>query len=321
MKALFVADPVETLKPASDTSLLIACEILHRAHQVWFTEISQLSWEGGDLWAECHEAAAAEPYKLPELGKTFSELIRTFDFIFIRKDPPFDENYVKLCWLLAPFEKKIRMINQPSHLLRYHEKMLPLEGLSRGFLKKEHLISTCITSQFGEAVEFVEEQSDVEEIVVKPWLGYQGGDVFVIARKNFFEEGRRFFSDVSKTWIIQPCQAEVRTEGDRRVFFFQGRYIGDFVRLPQTGSIVSNLARGGTALKREMNSKELELTERLEKWLKETRIFFAGADYIAGRVNEVNITSPTGFASFEKLYGRSLAKEIVDQILESKKYV
>ena len=241
---------------------------------------------------------------LPELKDAGTHLVTDFDLIFVRKDPPFDDSYLRLCWFLAPFETKVRFSNRPSQLLRFHEKMLAFEAASIGALDQNDFIPSCISKSADEIRAFIEAMKE-NLIIVKPWLGHGGRDVQLFEKSKLLNDLESILLN-NQEMIFQSFQEEVKTLGDRRVFFVGGKHVGDFVRLPQSGQHISNIAQGGQALLRPMNEDEVKLTKKLENFLSALKIDFAGADLIGARVNEINITSPTGLLTFEDLTQQNL---------------
>ncbi len=313
MKVLVIADGLSKIKPEGDSSLAFIAEFLKKGISTFYGVSEELFWETQNLWIPACEVRAQEKGKLPQLAPLTVQSIEEFSLVLIRKDPPFDETYQKLCWLLEPYEEKIRMVNAPSVLLSHHEKMIPQQALLSGDLLVSDLIPSLITTSADRARDFVHSLAS-EQVVVKPFLGYQGNDVFLVGREDFLNRPDHYIS-MRGSWIVQPLRPEIRTSGDRRVFFFGGRYRGSFARIPKEGSIVSNLAQGGSGQVRELDPTETSVIERLEKFLKRKNIVLAGADLIGGKVNEVNVTSPTGFVTYEKLHGKNLAKEFVESLL------
>ncbi len=310
-RALIIGDNLETLKPQWDTSLYFA-RSLQRSHwRVSWTTSRDLIWKGHELEGEAQELAAFVRGELPQIQKTSLQKILSFDLIVIRKDPPFDDSYLRLVWMLAPFEKKVRMFNLPSLLTRYHEKLLPWEGLHQGFLNEDDLLPILMAERSDLAQGFLAEQG-VQNYVTKPWLGYQGHEVFKLdatATKSFKWESLEDFR------IMQPLVENIEEVGDRRAFFSQGQYLGSFVRIPAKGSIVSNIARGGTAVDRALTKAEQKLIWKVEKFLQAIHIDLAGADIIDGKLNEINITSPTGLGVYENLFGEDLSDKILRAIV------
>jgi glutathione synthase len=295
MQFLIIGDPLRSLKAKSDTSLALVREALLRTHTVhWCTHEDLTLWDGRVL-ARVDEITGCAEGSLPAI-ETVSETqpLNSYDGVWIRKDPPFDQSYFSLCWLLALEENNVPFVNKPSLLLRYHEKMLPLEAVEKGFLKPEEIIPTFLPT--GRRL-MVPAEFPKGECVTKPWLGHGGEGV------------RKLESPKSPEpyWFLQPFQKDVTRTGDRRIFILNGEVIGSFARIPAEGDIRANLAAGGHGVFGEMNRKEAALADRLGDFLKDLGIVFAGADMIGEKISEVNITSPTGFQTYHELGGRRLA--------------
>lgn len=228
-----------------------------------------------------------------------AQRLNAYDAVWIRKDPPFDTNYLALCWLLALEEKNVPILNTPSALLRYHEKLIPMEAVEANFLDQSEVIPTFLP--MGRRFP-VPENFPKGECVTKPFFGHAGREVKRIPEPQTPEP----------QYFLQPLQKEVTRMGDRRVLFLDGEVIGSFVRMPPEGEIKSNIASGGTGILRDMNKKEAALAGRLGAFLKERNIIFAGADMMAEKISEVNITSPTGLETLSGLGGPRLASKIVE---------
>ncbi len=310
MKILIVADAVDKLRPLGDSTLAMVREALRRRHELFWATDTDLEFHGDHPVVHAAGVKACGPDAIPELASRAVGRVDGLDAVLIRKDPPFDGAYVKLCWLLGLVEKKVWMMNPPSTLLRYHEKLVPLEAHAQGFLQADDLIPTFIGSS-EDARRWVA-ASDYPEVVMKPFLGFGGGGVFRIPRERFLAD-KKDFPDV----IVQPFRDEISTKGDRRVIFLGGKCIAHFVRVPKEGSFISNLAQGGTAVSRPLTPREGESIQRVEKFLTAAGIHFAGADLIGHWVSEVNITSPTGLRSLEKLDGTDYTGELMDYVERS----
>lgn len=305
MKSLIVGDPLSGLKPATDTSLSIARESLGRRHKVYWATADQVRWEDGRVFVDASPLQDAPAEGVPRTGSAESLALRDFDLVWIRKDPPFDVSYLTLCWLLALEENKVTFLNRPSALLRYHEKLIPFEAVAAGFLKPADVVPTHIGSS-GSARRYLE-RAGTEVAIRKPFLGFGGAEI-----QKFTVTPGAELPGGSITQLTQAFLSEITTEGDRRVFFLNGKIVGDFVRLPQPGSYVSNTVRGGKGILRKMTAPQKAVLLRLGKFLKKAGIAFAGADLIGKRISEVNITSPTGIPSYFKLSGIDLMPKIVD---------
>jgi len=303
MKILYVADPVEHLKPAGDSTLVMLRESLRRKDAAYWCTPEELylhSEKVGTFAAPCLECPVGE---IPKLGERVSLLLSAFDVVMIRKDPPFDADFLKMCWMLGLAESKTYLMNSPSVLVRYHEKLLPFEAVAHGFLKEEDVIPTFV-GDVPAAEAFLAAMGE-KQVIDKPFFGFAGSNVNLNDRNAV--RGR---ADLARQ-LMQPFLPEV-SRGDRRVFFLDGKLLGHFVRLPKPGGFISNLAQGGSAAQSPLGAKEEQALLRLGKFLKHAGIHLAGADVIGDRISEVNITSPTGLASLLKLEGRDYSIDILN---------
>lgn len=302
MNILIIGDTIRNLKAKTDTSLQLVRDAMMRAHSVhWATAEDLYLWHGR-VFARVEEITGCAQNSLPA-SETVKEhqAINSYDCVLVRKDPPFDVSYMSLCWLLALEENNVPMMNKPSILLRYHEKMLPIEALERGYLRPEELIPTFLPT--GKRIP-VPADFPRGESVTKPWLGHGGKDVQLHPTAQSPEP----------FYFLQPLQKEIYKGGDRRIFVLNGEVIGSFTRLPPAGEIKSNIASGGTGVLRDMTKRESELADRVAVFLKEIGVEFAGIDMIGEKISEINITSPTGFLTFHEIGGRNLGPLVLEYL-------
>jgi glutathione synthase len=315
MRALIVADPVEKLKPKSDSSLMIAESLRKQKVDVSFTTAADLIGDATKVLFRTRHILSLKSKELPELSDFSIDNLLSFKLVFIRKDPPLDQSYVKLCWFLSPFEKKIRISNKASLILNHHEKLLPIQAVQSKFLRPQDIIPTGFVSNLKEALSYVR-KLESEKIVLKPFFGFAGSDVFLLGRDSFESEAKPHF-ETSPFWIIQPFEKAVTTSGDSRIFFVNGKFVGGFSRMPKEGGHISNMAQGGSAVLRKFTKSELALISRVERWVRHLKLDFVGGDMIHSKLNEMNITSPTGFRYFETLTQKNLADVLVKGLLKS----
>jgi glutathione synthase len=312
VKILILADPIDDLNPSTDTALTLAREALIRGHQVAWTTGADLCMLDAMVFAQTYDLLSCEEKKLPERELTPRQVpVREFDTVWIRKDPPFDEGYMTVCWMLALEESHTLILNPPSLLLRYHEKMLPFEAFKEGVIKESELVPTFVPT--GATVELPELYSE-GPMVSKPFLGHGGEGVE--RWKNYADFISIRGLDHSAYQMFQPFMDSVTTRGDRRVFCLDGKVIGDLLRVPKEGDFIANLSQGGSARLTAMTAEELELSERVSRWLQSIGFFFAGFDLMAGKISEINVTAPTGFESLADLGGPQLRGKYLDDVEE-----
>lgn len=310
MKILVVADPIHALNPKTDSTLFLLRRALARNFEIVWAEPGNLGLQGIAPYVSYFSVLRCAEKKLPVLAKRpQEELLEKFDAIWIRKDPPFDESYMALCWLLGLVEDKVFVMNQPTQLLLGHEKLLPMQAVRSGFLREKDLLPTLVCQ--GKNKQFNSPAWGAGAVVAKPWLGFGGRGVKKFTSlKKAFAAGK-----AGEQRIYQPFFSEISTVGDRRVLFINGELVGDFVRLPKRGSIVANLAQGGSAELRPLSAEEEDLCIRIGKFLKSRGIFFAGGDLISHFLTEINITSPTGLQTYLDLSGVDLGNNFLDAMI------
>jgi glutathione synthase len=309
MRVVFLADPVQRLKPKADSTLAMLRETLRRGHEALWVVPENFEFRENGIRVHAHPCLICGPDELPQLGSPVWAGLHETDAVLIRKDPPFDGHYLRLCWLLALEEPRLTLFNRPSRLLRYHEKLVPLEARAQGFLEADDLIPTYLGSLAG-AKDFIRERGS-SQVVTKPFLGFGGSGVRLYSGDEFLKSES---GAAEEDLVVQPFEPSIRKRGDRRVFFLGGKQIGDFVRMPAEGGFVSNLAQGGKAVSMTLEPQEQAALERLGRFLAHAGIDLAGADLIGRKISEVNITSPTGIRSIMALEGRDISGMILDYL-------
>lgn len=307
MRVLILADSMDKIRAKSDTGLSLLREAIRRGHDTWLATAEDIELRGSQVWVTAQQVLSCVSGSLPKTKRGDILPLQNFDTVWIRKDPPFDATYLTVCWLLSLYEEKVLILNRPSVLLRHHEKLIPFQAVREGFIRENEIISTYLSlglpKKAGKSI-------TGKPVVSKPWFGFGGHGV---ARWPSYEKAVAGGSS-SEHLMFQPYLSLVPKSGDRRVLFIEGEYVGDFVRMPQAGSIVCNLAQGGQPELRRLNSAEKALVKRLGKFLSAHDIFLAGADFLDGRLSEVNVTAPTGIETLINLGERNLAEEFVKRV-------
>ncbi len=310
-KILFIGDPLDKLKLSSDSSLALVQAALSLGHEVHWCRSENLSYCSPDIYATNLQNFTS----VSSLGMKSTEILESkffeYDFCFIRKDPPFDESYKDLCWLLSA-QNKVKVINDPKVLLAFHEKCLHWLALEEDVLSSDEVIPTCLTQNKKILEHFFSKFSNHQQFIVKPWLGYGGQNITLLNDKTQVFD---FMSLQHGLSLVQPFIENISTVGDRRVLIANGDVVGDFVRLPQAGSIASNLAQGGKAVLQSMTPSQVQLCDKIAKFLLQKNIQFAGLDLIGNKVGEINVTSPTGIRTYEELTGVNISLKIYSSLI------
>jgi glutathione synthase len=316
MKILTVADALSTIKPARDTGIAFASEAFNRGYQCFWTTPEELLVENGQVKAYAQQVIKATVSTLPQVEAKQLLDVSSCDAVFVRKDPPFDSEYLSMCWLLSALESHTVISNKPSLLMQHHEKWLPLQAVSRGYLSEDEWIAPNIFFAIETFIAWYEHTKPVntKSWIIKPWRGHGGGGVLKANSADELFAMMHKLPDIAEGWIVQRYHEQVETTGDRRVFYLDGKIQGSFVRRAQQGDFVTNMAQGGFVESVPMSKNETDLCDKVARFLKDVGIDFAGLDIIDGRLNEVNITAPTGILALKEFTGMDLANEYLNMI-------
>jgi len=292
-------DKLKTINKDTDTSLLLALEAQRRGYKIYYYETENLNFTNGKVQAYIKEL------KLFKKNKKFYKVInqKFFDlskanYVLIRQNPPFNMDYITATFFLEQLPKNVKVVNNPVSVRNVSEKFY-----SVNFLK--YMPPTIFTKNIEEIKKF---RKKYKKIVIKPIHGYGGKNILFV---NKLINQIKVLNYIKKFGhvMVQKFIPQV-TKGDKRVFIINGLVKGAIQRVPRKGSIVSNLAQGGRAVKTELNLRELKISKIVAQRLKKSKIFFAGIDLVSNYlIGDINVTSPTGLKNFKDLSGINLAKD------------
>ncbi len=307
MKFLFVADPLANFDFERETSLFIMHEAQRRGHEIFATLPSQLCARGREVYASCQKIKVLGPgkrnwYVILDRGK---KNIPFFDAVLLRKDPPFDLDYLHHLYLLDLVSDKVAMMNPPRGILMANEKLWPLSV-------SPHVPPTLVSADRSELVKFVRQNQ--KGIVIKP-IGSSGGrGVFLIRGKKspnlnvILETATRNFT---RHVVAQTYIKEIE-KGDKRIMLLDGEILGAFLRKPASGEHRANLHAGGSLHRTSLNRNDLEIVDQLRPILKKHGLALVGLDIIGNYLIEVNVTSPMGLREVNVTSGGRSEKKVVD---------
>ena len=225
-----------------------------------------------------------------------------FSFIFLRQDPPFNMHYITSTYLLDCLPKNTIVINNPTSVRNCAEKIIP-------FKFKEFMPPTVISQKVDDINIFLNIHKD---IITKPLYGNGGEGI------HRSKDGHLEGLDTDKQYFEMPIMAQKYIpeiiNGDRRIIFIDGDYVGSVARIPSKGSIKANFHAGGVAKKTELVYRDKEIVETIGKELKELDLFFVGIDIIGNYLTEINVTSPTGIKQINKLNKVKLEQVFWDKL-------
>ena len=305
MAYLFIIDPIESLNKIKDSSLLLMKECLRRNIEVHFSEINQFSIDEGKVNIHSHKIISLE--KGIKYQDTEMNLSSFFKKIFIRKDPPFDDDYLNLTYLLDhAVQEGTDVINNPSSIRNHNEKLSILNF-------QEITPPTIVTSNASDVVNFLKIH---EKIVLKPINGMAGNGIFVIDEldKNINSILETSTVNDTKVMMAQKYIPDI-TEGDKRIIIIKGEPLPFcLARIPDGKDFRANLAKGGTGIAKKLTADDIKIVNVIKKYLVKSKLDFVGIDVIGKYLTEINVTSPTCLVEIENQTNFNGAEFIIDTL-------
>ena len=303
MNYVFLMDPLENVVVEKDTSLALMVGAHRKGHKVYFLPDGGIVRKNNKL--QFHVREVTPQYKKNEPFIDHGAVVLVQDdvhVIFIRTDPPFDEQYLHNTWLLDLLPEYIPVINAPSGIRTANEKIWATQFISI-------IPETLIGSQKRELLEFVKAQKDV---IAKPTDSFGGQSIFHI--KTNESNTNVILETLTKNWthdiILQKYIPEAQ-KGDKRILLLDGEPLGAVLRLHAADDHRNNFFSGGKPLSIDITKRDQEIIDHLRPELKRLGLHFVGIDIIGDYLIEVNITSPTCLQEMNKLYHCHLEDSVI----------
>lgn len=289
LKLLFILDPLESLKSEKDTSLAIMREAGNRGHELFVSMQHDLFLRGdiARINAKKFTFTASSSMQAYSLEEVFEYIPADFDAIIMRKDPPFDNEYLYSTYLLEiAANQGAHVYNKPSAIRSWNEKLsvTRFPQFTPDFL---------VTANNDLIREFLAAHQD---IVVKPLDGMGGNSIFRLGLNdpNISVILETITNFGTRTIMAQRYLQEI-LQGDKRIIIIDGTPLPyALARIPKTGETRGNLAAGGTGVAQLLSERDLEIAATIGKTLKQEGLFLVGLDVIGDYLTEINVTSPTG---------------------------
>jgi len=304
-----VMDPIEDIKYAKDTTLAMLLAAQSRGYELLYLTQPDLYLRDGVALGRARALAVqADPVNWFTLGGETEIRLGEVDVILMRKDPPFDMEFIYTTYILERAELAgALVVNRPQGLRDMNEKVY-----TAWF--PDCCAPTLITRNMQDMAAFATEHG---RIVVKPLHGMGGKSIFVVdpADKNMRVVFETLTEYGSRFAIVQRYLPEIATSGDSRVLLIDGQPASHaLARMPSATDNRGNLAAGATGVARELNARDRELAARIGPELAARGMLFVGLDVIGGFVTEINVTSPTGVREIDKQFGTNLADLLLEAI-------
>jgi glutathione synthase len=308
-RVLVVMDPIDEIKPVKDTTLAMLLAAQQRGWELWYAEQRDLWLRDGVALGRVRPVAVRDDVNdWFTLDTAHTRPLADFQAILMRKDPPFDMEYIYTTYILERAEEQgVLVANRPQGLRDMNEKVF-----TAWF--PQCCAPTLITRDMADMHAFLREHG---RIVCKPLYGMGGRSIFVVDRgdknanvifETMTEYGTRFA-------IVQRYIPDIVATGDSRILVIDGEPAPyALARIPTETDHRGNLAAGARGQGRELNDRDRWLVSEIGPTLRQRGMLFVGLDVIGGYVTEINVTSPTGVRELDKQFGTQIAGLLMDAI-------
>ncbi|OAN19434.1 glutathione synthase [Photobacterium jeanii] len=308
IKLGIVMDPIESINIKKDSSFAMMMEAQRRGWEIHYMEMNDLSLEQGKAVARTRVVTLQEdPNGWFEFQSEQEIALADLDAVLMRKDPPFDTEYIYATYILERAEEEGALIvNKPQSLRDCNEKLF-----TAWF--PELTPTTMVTRRADKIKAFHQEHGDV---ILKPLDGMGGSSIFRVMK-----------GDPNVSVIIETltnmgqnyCMAQTFvpdiSNGDKRILVVDGEPMPYcLARIPAKGETRGNLAAGGRGEARPISETDRKIAETVAPVLKEKGLIFVGLDVIGDKLTEINVTSPTCIREIEAAFDISITGKLMDAI-------
>jgi glutathione synthase len=282
-----------------------------RGHDIWACTPGQMQWREGRVTARAQRlqllpagVKGAPWYVERDSG---ARPLAGFDAVLMRKDPPFDSEYLYATHLLSAAQRDGAAVFNDPRALRDHNEKLAITEFA------DFTVPTLVTREIDALRQF---HADLGPVVVKPLDGMGGAGIFVLqeSEPNLNAILETVTDNGARTVMAQRYIPEIRN-GDKRVLLIGGTPVPyALARIPRPGETRGNLAAGGIARAQPLSDSDRAIAEALAPVLAARGLLLVGLDVIGDYLTEVNVTSPTCFVEIHEQSGFDVAALFVDAL-------
>lgn len=305
-----VMDPIDRINFKKDSSLAMLLAAQARGWTLQYMEQADLYLNVGQARARMSTLQVFEdPQHWFELGEETDLPLTELDVILMRKDPPFDNEFVYSTYLLEQAERDgVLVVNRPQALRDCNEKLFATQF-------PQCMPTTLVSRRPDILREFAAAQRD---IILKPLDGMGGSSIFR------HREGDPNLSVILETLtnhgtrqiMAQRYLPEI-VDGDKRILMINGEPVPYcLARIPAVGETRGNLAAGGRGEARPLTERDRWIAAQVGPSLRERGLMFVGLDVIGDYLTEINVTSPTCIREIDKAYDTAIGERLMDAIAE-----
>jgi glutathione synthase len=303
-----VMDPISTINIKKDSTFAMMLEAQHRGHPLFHILQGDLFADNGVVYARMNPVTVSDdPAGWFAMGEVQVRPLHELPVVLMRKDPPFDMEYIYSTYLLELAQRRgTLVVNRPDSIRAANEKLF-----TAWF--PHYCPPTRVTRDMNLIREFLAEQ---QHIVVKPLDGMGGSMIFQVRQddpnRNVILE--TITSHGQRTVMAQRFLPEFK-QGDKRILLIDGEpFPYALARIPAEGEGRANLAAGGTGVGVALTARDQEICKGISPILREMGLTFVGLDVIGDYVTEINVTSPTCIRELDHIYSANIASLLFDAI-------
>jgi len=309
-----VMDPINLIKYSKDTTLALLLSAQRQGFKLYYMEQQHLFLENGNPRAEVRPLKIFEnPFKWYELEESSSIPLEELDVVLMRKDPPFDSEYIYSTYILEAAERRgTLVVNKPRSLRDCNEKVFATEF-------PQCTPPLLVSRDQKRLKDFLNEQG---EAVYKPLDGMGGTSIFRVKKddQNLNVILETLTNDGQQTIMAQKYLPEI-LEGDKRILVIDGQVVPYcLARIPAKGEFRGNLAAGGQGRVQPLSDRDRWIAEHIAPTLVERGLIFVGLDVIGDYLTEINVTSPTCVREIDEAQNISIGDMLMDAIKERLKH-
>ncbi|QBY05064.1 glutathione synthase [Thalassotalea sp. HSM 43] len=310
LKIGVVMDPIENINVAKDSSLAMMLEAQSRGHELYYMQMQDLYMLHGEARASVSKVTVFDDAKhWYDIESTDDVALADMDAILMRKDPPFDTEFIYATYMLERAEEQGTLIvNKPQSLRDCNEKLF-----TAWFA--EFTPKTLVTRDATRIRDFHAQHKDV---IIKPLDGMGGSSIFRMkdGEANVGVIIETLTAHGSMYAMVQEYMPEI-VDGDKRILIVNGEPMPYcLARIPAQGETRGNLAAGGRGEARPLSASDKLIAETIGPELKKRGLYFVGLDVIGDKITEINVTSPTCIREIEKAYPINISGKLFDAIEE-----
>ena len=308
MKIALLMDDISQINPVKDSSFAMMLEATRRDWEIY-------TFDSHDMFVQ-----EAQPYANVAPTSVYDNLenwfkkedqqtlqLSTFDVILMRKDPPFDMDYIYATYLLEQAEKQgVLVVNKAQSLRDANEKLFALNFA-------HCMPKTLVSANPHQIKAFLHTE---QTVVVKPLDGMGGKDIFklTVGDSNIDEVVDYLTHQGRRQILTQEFLSDIK-KGDKRILLINGKPIDyALARMPAEGSFKGNLAAGATGVGQPLSDRDRWLCEQIAPTLKDKGLMFVGLDVIGDYITEINVTSPTCIRELDAQFNLNIAGELFNTI-------